>query len=172
MKGTCVFSLGTDGLEYLGIPGKRPTQLYDGFTVFSKYGDLFASHESIRTVYFVVLKPGGANIKQLSEHEQQREITGLLNTLEMDDFSLFRAGDDIAAFVCWSYSKNDQVKIIDMLGTSKRWRISLFDRTIVTPENLPKEAILKQLRASGSGINIQHLPNRTSGEILEVNNKP
>lgn len=159
LKGTCHFILGSHGVEYLGIPRKTSTHIYDGFTIFSEYGDFFASHESIRTVYFVALKALGKNSEGLPLHEQQRDLTTLLNSMKLENPSIFGIAEEGSeTSVIYSPYKQDQEKLVSEFEMSDQWSIMLAGRAISTPLNSLRVEIkkqLKQLKHEG-GIGVIH----------------
>jgi len=165
LKGTCHFILGSHGLEYLGIPRKKSTHIYDGFTIFSEYGDFFASHESIRTVYFVALKALGKNSEGLPLHEQQRDLTTLLNSMKLENPSIFGIAEEGSeTSVIYSPYKQDQEKLVSEFEISDQWSIVLAGRAISTPLNSLGVEIKKQLRGHRGQVFTFHKPDGDRSE--------
>jgi len=133
IKGTSRFVAKGNKLEYLGVLRKNPVGVYDCETIFSRYGNAFASQMWILTEYFVVLTPASRRTKNLSPADGQRELREIFSSAGLNRIGSASLLDKRLSLV-YIADRDSRDKVIELLKKYDDWNTGLAGRSVRSPE--------------------------------------
>lgn len=145
LKGSCRFVAKGNELEYLGFLRKNPTSTYDCQTIFSRHGNIFASHQWIKTEYFAVIEPTSEATTPFSHSNQIRSLQEILRPRGLSSFHW--PIRDQALPLVYSGEREDRDKVITILKDSDDWNVTMSGRAVDYPFEEPLcKSIENQIR--------------------------
>jgi hypothetical protein len=142
MKGTCRFVIRGNQLEYLGFLRKDALGTYDCETIFSRYGNMFASRHYLQTNYFVVIVPTSDKAKQLNRKEQITSLNELIKSHDLDVRQ--HPVRDKALPLIFSGERKDRERFVEMLSNSDDWNVAMSGRAAVDIMEEPMNRVIEK----------------------------
>jgi hypothetical protein len=128
IRGTCRFIAKGNKLEYLGVLRENPVGIYDCETIFSRYGNLFASQQWIQTEYFAVIEPTSETTRALDRADQIRSLQELLRPRGLSSFHWPVRNQTLPPV--YSGEREDRDKVIAILEDSDDWNVTMSGRAV------------------------------------------